>query len=113
MSNDVIYPPLDDATVRRLEHFKATGANISADTMRRLKYAVFEQELPDGTHRFVHDPGVIRGDDALISSSAADRGKGERSSDALVKEQSAARESSEPSVPSRDSHGRFATKGKS
>jgi hypothetical protein len=76
------------------------------DNLRRLKYPVLITEHADGTRTFKHDI-VNRQSDGLISSVSTDRGAGERSSDALAKEQRAARE---PSGPARDASGRFTSK---
>jgi hypothetical protein len=79
-----------------------------ADNLRRLKYAVFITEHPDGTRSFKHDPGVIR--DGLIFSTAADRGAHEAipaGSGGYGDGQAA------PSTgPARDASGKFASREK-
>lgn len=87
---------------------KLTSEQIR-DNYRRLKYPVLITEHADGTRTFKHDI-VNRQSDGLISSVSTDRGAGERSSDALAKEQRAAQE---PSGPSRDASGKFVSKEKS
>lgn len=66
------------------------AARIPEDTLRRLKFPMFEHVEPDGTHRFKHDVGIIR--DGLRALTATDH-------------------SSEPiernATPPRNEHGKF------
>lgn len=67
----------------------AKSGKVSKDTLRRLRYPMYEQTQPDGTVKFVHDPGVRRGQAALISSLRVDRGQGVVSETLLREEQAA------------------------
>lgn len=42
------------------------AAKIDPDTIRRTKFPMIEERLPDGKLRFKHDPGIIEGAIPLI-----------------------------------------------